>query len=45
VERWFGVITEKLIRRGVQTSVPALEADIRNWINTYNDDLRPFQWT
>ena len=45
VERWFAVITDKLIRRGVHTSVPALEADIRNWIATYNENPRPFQWT
>ena len=29
VERFFGLITDKLIRRGVHTSVQALEADIR----------------
>lgn len=39
------MITDKLIRRGVHTSVPALEADIRNWVTTYNEDPRPFQWT
>jgi transposase/transcriptional regulator with XRE-family HTH domain len=45
VERFFGLITEKLIRRGVHTSVPALEADIRNWIKNYNDNPTPFVWT
>ena len=30
VERWFGLLTGKLIRRGVQTSVQALETDIRS---------------
>lgn len=45
INDWPGVITDKLIRRGVHTSVQALEADIRNWINTYNEDPRPFQWT
>ena len=30
VERFFGLITDKLIRRGVHTSVAALEADIRH---------------
>jgi len=29
VERWFGFITDELIRRGSHTSVQALEADIR----------------
>src|SRR6185437_8478329 len=32
VERWFGLLTDKLIRRGVHTSVTALENDIRDWI-------------
>ena len=45
VERWFGVITDKLIRRGVHTSVAALEADIRIWIDTWNENPRPFAWT
>ncbi|MPY80247.1 MAG: IS630 family transposase, partial [Actinophytocola sp.] len=44
VERFFGLITDKLIRRGVHTSVPALEADIRNWIKNWNDDPKPFRW-
>jgi transposase len=44
VERWFGLLTDKLIRRGVHTSVQALENDIRDWIATWNDDPRPFNW-
>jgi len=38
------VLTDKLIRRGVHTSVQALENDIRDWIATWNDDPRPFTW-
>jgi transposase len=45
VERFFGLITDKLIRRGVHTSVAALEADIRAWIVTWNQNPRPFAWT
>ncbi|MEP6979562.1 MAG: IS630 family transposase [Nakamurella sp.] len=45
VERFFGLITDKLIRRGVHTSVNALEADIRTWIDTWNTNPRPFTWT
>lgn len=45
VERFFGLITDRLIRRGVHTNVQALEADIRDWINTWNDNPRPFAWT
>jgi transposase len=45
VERWFGLLTDKLIRRGVHTSVKALEDDIKAWIGTWNQDPRPFTWT
>ncbi|CCK24429.1 transposase [Streptomyces davaonensis JCM 4913] len=45
VERWFGLLTDKLIRRGVHTSVKALEQDIRAWIDTWNENPRPFAWT
>jgi transposase len=45
VERWFGLLTDKLIHRGVHTSVQALENDIREWIATWNDNPRPFTWT
>jgi transposase len=45
VERWFGHLTDKLIRRGVHSSVQALEQDIRVWIDTWNQNPRPFVWT
>jgi transposase len=45
VERWFALLTDKLIRRGVHTSVQALENDIKAWIATWNDNPRPFTWT
>jgi transposase len=45
VERWFGLLTEQLIRRGVHTSVVALENDVRQWIKNWNDDPKPFVWT
>jgi hypothetical protein len=45
VERWFGLLTDTLIRRGVHTSVQALENDIKDWIATWNDNPRPFTWT
>ncbi|MDQ1042627.1 transposase [Streptomyces sp. V4I2] len=45
VERWFGLLTDKLIRRGVHTSVKALEDDITAWIDTWNENPRPFTWT
>ncbi|GHJ31536.1 hypothetical protein TPA0910_74260 [Streptomyces hygroscopicus subsp. sporocinereus] len=45
VERWFGLLTDKLIRRGVHTSVKALEDDIKAWIDSWNENPRPFTWT
>jgi hypothetical protein len=44
-ERWFGYLTDKKIRRGVHKSVQALEADIRDWIERWNENPRPFAWT
>jgi transposase len=45
VERWFAELTNKLLRRGTHRSVHDLNADIRAWIKTWNDDPRPFVWT
>ena len=45
VERWFGYLTDQMIRRGVHKSVQALEADIRAWIENWNQNPRPFTWT
>jgi hypothetical protein len=33
-----------MIRRGVHKSVQALEADIRDWIENWNQNPRPFSW-
>ena len=45
VERWFGYLTSQMLRRGVHKSVQSLEADIRAWIGTWNENPRPFTWT
>src|SRR3954468_12804897 len=45
VERWFAELTTKKLRRGTHRSVRDLNADIRAWIETWNDDPRPFIWT
>jgi transposase len=45
VERWFAELTSKTLRRGTHRSVRALNADIRAWIETWNNDPRPFVWT
>ena len=45
VERFFGEITDKAIRRGVFKNVRELEAAIRAFIETRNRDPRPYVWT
>jgi transposase len=45
VERWFAELTTKKLRRGAHRSVRQLNTDIRAWIDTWNDDPRPFVWT
>jgi transposase len=45
VERWFAELTTKLLKRGTHRSVAALNADIRAWIETWNDEPRPYVWT
>jgi transposase len=45
VERWFAELTAKKLRRGTHRSVRELNADIRTWIDTWNDDPKPFVWT
>lgn len=45
VERFFALITDKQIRRGVHRSTQALEADIRAFIDAHNDAPKPFRWT
>jgi transposase len=45
VERWFAELTSKKLRRGAHRSVRALNADIRAWIETWNDNPKPYVWT
>jgi|SRR5262245_40390977 len=45
VERWFALLTDKQIRRGVFRSTQQLEQTIRNYIDTYNEQPKPFVWS
>jgi len=45
VERWFGEITTKWIKRGTHRSVRELTDSIRTWTRNWNDDPKPFVWT
>jgi len=38
-------LTTKKLRRGTHTSVRQLNTDIRAWIDTCNDNPRPYVWT
>jgi transposase len=45
VERWFGKLTDKAIRRGVFHSVPELIVAIETYLKANNDNPEPFVWT
>ena len=45
VERFFGILTQKQIRRGVFTSVPHLEKCLREYLESYNENPRALVWT
>jgi transposase len=45
VERWFGLLTEKQLRRGVHRSTRELEAAIRAYLEHHNRHPKPFIWT
>jgi transposase len=45
VERFFAVLTERQIRRGIHRSVGALQAAITAFIDHHNADPKPFRWT
>jgi len=44
VERWFAALTDKQIRRGSHRSTRALEAAIRLYVATHNENPKPFIW-
>jgi len=45
VERFFGYVTADLLQRSDHRSVQALEADLRKWIDSWNEDPKVFVWT
>ena len=45
VERWFGLLTEKQLRRGVHQSSDELEAAIYRYLDVTNEDPKPLVWT
>lgn len=45
VERFFGILTDKRLRRGIFTSVTELENALKDFIDQHNKDPKPFVWT
>jgi len=45
VERWFGTLTERQLRRGVHRSTRELEEALQRYVEKYNHDPKPFVWT
>jgi len=45
VERWFAELTNRKLRRSAHRSVKALEADVKSWIEAWNQDPKPLVWT
>jgi len=45
VERFFGLITDKAIKRGVFSSVKDLEDKLMQFIDQCNENPKPFVWT
>jgi transposase len=45
IERWFGELTSKRIRRGSFLSVEDLVAAIQEFLSAWNENPRPFVWT
>jgi len=44
VERWFALLTERQLRRGVHRSTKELKAAIDSFIQHHNEDPKPFVW-
>jgi transposase len=44
VERWFSALTTKKLQRSAHRDVKELVADIRAWVEHWNEDPVPFVW-
>src|ERR1035437_5093353 len=44
VERWFAALTTKKLQRSAHRSTKELAADIRAWVETWNENPKPFVW-
>ena len=44
IEIWFGILTRKVVRRGIFKSRDELVQRLMNFIKAYNQEARPFEW-
>lgn len=44
VERWFSALTTKKLQRSAHRNVTELAADIRAWVEAWNENPTPFVW-
>jgi transposase len=44
VERWFSALTTKKLQRSAHRSTKELAADIRAWVEVWNQNPKPFVW-
>src|SRR5215210_5853850 len=45
VERFFGLLTQKALKRGSHTSIPQLRDAILAYVDAHNENSKPFRWT
>ena len=45
IEIWFGILTRKVVRRGIFASRQELVEKIMSFIESYNQEAPPFAWT
>jgi transposase len=44
IERWFAELTTKWLKRGTHRSTKELEVSITQWVDTWNEEPKPFIW-
>jgi len=45
IEIWFGILTRKVVKRGIFRSREELVTKLMSFVEAYNKDARPFEWT
>ena len=45
VERFFGLLTEKALKRGSHTSILQLREAMLGYVDAHNENRKPFRWT